>query len=72
MKIKELIEVLERQPPEMMVMVDGYEGGYESEIYVKEKSVVKQSLDLSYEGDYKDSEGEEDGTLVIIVSREEY
>ena len=28
MKVKELIELLQEQDPELIVVVDGYEGGY--------------------------------------------
>lgn len=54
MNVKELIEILEKYPPEMKVLQRGYESGY-NDIYEVEKETV-QHVDVGtsyWEGDYQ-------------------
>lgn len=51
--VAELIEILKEYPPDLPVLVDGYEAGMESSWYVEEKDVFYQG-DIPYEGDYRE------------------
>lgn len=47
MTIKELIEKLKSYPPEVRVLVDGYEGGFsENQIQLLEKGVSAEQMDV--------------------------
>lgn len=52
MKVRDLIEELRKFSPDGLVLVSGYEGGYESGVTVSKKDVVKYVSD--YFGDYDD------------------
>ena len=49
MTVRELIDQLEKEPPDMIVVVDGYEGGYDDPVMGK-KTVI---LDSNYDGENK-------------------
>lgn len=58
MEIKKLIEILQKYPPEIQVMVDGYEGGYDKieEKNIKKITVKKLDNHADYQGEFEDSE----------------
>lgn len=49
MKVRELIELLSKQDPELRVIIDGYEGGYSD---VEEVEVIKIALNVNPPGVY--------------------
>ena len=65
MLVKELIEALEKEDPEMLVCVDGYEGGYDN---AKGPSIIKVDLNVNEEW-YYGSHDEDGETEVIVLSR---
>jgi len=53
MKIKELIEQLKKYDPEMLVVVRGYESGWDDIDIIKEQILIKLKYNDSwYEGKY--------------------
>jgi hypothetical protein len=52
MKVKELIEVLQKLDPETLVLVDGYEGDYDTPQEALETIVCEQHTEWYY-GDYQ-------------------
>jgi hypothetical protein len=59
MKIKELIEILQKQDPETLVLVDGYEGDYTTPKTIKTIEVFEVQEAPWYYGNYKLSPEEE-------------
>jgi hypothetical protein len=53
MKVKKLIELLEREDPEMRILVDGYEGGYD-DIKIRHAQVRKDVDHYEWNGLYDD------------------
>ncbi len=75
MKVKDLIRELQKYDPETLVLVSGYEGGFQSKINVGKYDVHR--CDHFYFGDYeewdeynKGSEPEEPYEEAICVERE--
>lgn len=60
MKVRDLIEKLQQHDPEMMVVVDGYEGGVGELQYVQTANVA---LNFNKEGYYGEHESVTDGYL---------
>jgi hypothetical protein len=55
MKVKELINFLETQDPDSLVVVDGYEGNYNTPSTIKEITICGPFEDTQwYMGRYKD------------------
>ncbi len=54
MKVHELIKQLEKQDPDAMVIVDGYEDGYDSVDNVSQKIIVNANAPKDYEGEYEE------------------
>jgi hypothetical protein len=52
MKVKELLEILQKLDPEILVIVDGYEGDYNTPKKAVETIVREQHAEWYY-GDYK-------------------
>jgi hypothetical protein len=70
MKAKELIEVLQKLDPEILVLVDGYEGGYAVPIGTKQMEVCGPFTREWYYGEYDDCKEEElFKTKAILISR---
>lgn len=80
MNIRELIEQLQAFPPDMPVLVDGYEGGLNDAQPPAKQSVVFNYRKSYHEGPHeearytRDSEGDVDGTVrdirdAVIISR---
>jgi len=65
MNIKELIEELQKQDPEMMVVIDGYEGGYQTVELIDE---IRLNLNVGKRGLFgehkKDPQGEARAILI--------
>ena len=60
MKIKELIEQLKKYDPEMLVVVKGYESGWDDIKKIKEQILIEWENDSWYEGKYSYFEEKED------------
>jgi hypothetical protein len=60
MKIKELIEQLKKYDPEMLVVVNGYEGGWDDINIIKEEILIEEENNPWYEGKYSYFEKKED------------
>ena len=60
MKVKELIELLQKENPELLVVGSGYEGGYKSITSVDRISVIHK--EFPWGGDYSDAE-DDDGYI---------
>jgi uncharacterized coiled-coil DUF342 family protein len=52
MKIKELIEQLKKYDPEMLVVVNGYEGGRDDINIIKEEILIEEENNSWYDGKY--------------------
>lgn len=61
-----LIKALEKLDPDTLVLVSGYEGGFESDFTVKLKKVYKHKTD--YFGDYEDAEYRDSEETEPVVS----
>ena len=59
MKVKDLILALQKLDPEMLVLVDGYEGGYATPSATDQIEVCGPFDRAWYYGEYDDCEGEE-------------
>jgi hypothetical protein len=65
-KVHELIEVLKQFPGDMLVLTDGYEGGYEEIRPPKIIDVKHEPQKPAYEGEYQDTE-EKNGVSIKAV-----
>ena len=54
MKIKELIEKLKKYDQELIVSINGYEGGVKDKIYLKIKTVSLNCNDAWYLGEHEE------------------
>jgi len=68
MKIKELIEKLQQFDPELMVMVDGYEDGYDDPIVGPVKKLKLNENAEWYNGKYEWSKTDE-GVEALLIER---
>ena len=68
MKIKELIEKLQQFDPELMVVVDGYEGGYDDPIVGPVKKLNLNVNEEWYNGKHEWSRKDE-GVDALIIER---
>jgi hypothetical protein len=53
MKIKDLIKILEKEDPETLVLVDGYEGDYDTPKSIQIIEVFEMKDTAWYYGNYK-------------------
>lgn len=65
MNVKELIEKLKQFPTEMLVVVDGYEGGYD-DIATVHQVKVKLNDPRSLFGQHSDEALEKDATVLCL------
>ena len=73
MKVKELIEILQKEDPETLVLVDGYEGGYAIPVGTKQIEVCGPFKRDWYYGEYDDCREEElFKTKAILLPRKNY
>jgi hypothetical protein len=73
MKVKELIEILQKEDPETLVLVDGYEGGYAIPVGTKQIEVCGPFKREWYYGEYDDCrEAELFKTKAILLPRKNY
>lgn len=77
MTVQELIEKLQSHPPEMLVVVDGYEGGFEDPV-LKTKTVSFKK-EYPYGGSHSEASEafpeDDEGFLVapaLVVSRNDF
>jgi hypothetical protein len=71
MTVKELKQLLEKYPEDYMVMVPGYEQGYDSPSLTKcgEIEVVKKQNPKDWEGEYEFSVGEPGSVKAVYLPR---
>ena len=67
MKIKELIELLHLLDPEMRVVVDGYENGYDEVCCARAVVVVPNPSPRNWEGEFVDCN--QNGETVVLLPR---
>jgi hypothetical protein len=73
MKVKELIKILQKLDPEILVLVDGYEGGYAIPVGTKQIEVCGPFKREWYYGEYDDCrEAELFKTKAILLPRKNY
>jgi hypothetical protein len=65
MKVKELIEVLQKLDPETLVLVDGYEGDYDTPQEAVE-TIVREQVSEWYYGDYQICQKEDPAAIKAI------
>lgn len=71
MKVKELIKILQKLDPEILVLVDGYEGGYAIPVGTKQIEVCGPFKREWYYGEYDDCrEAELFKTKAILLPRQ--
>lgn len=68
MKVKELIKVLQKIDPEMLVLVDGYEGGYDIP-HTELIPVTGPHHTEWYYGNYKDYKPDDPSKITAFVLR---
>jgi hypothetical protein len=69
MKVKELIEELEKKDPESIVVVNGYEAGFTELKTVKNILVKSDPHHKSWEGEYDNYPVEECNISAILLPR---
>jgi hypothetical protein len=70
MNLEELIEQLKKYPPEMQVVVAGYEGGYNDISLIKTCAIsINKNKDWYY-GQHDDAEKDEQATEALVLSGE--
>jgi hypothetical protein len=65
MKVKELLEILQKLDPETLVLVDAYEGDYNTPKKVIETIVCEQHTEWYY-GDYQICQKEDPAAIKAI------
>lgn len=69
--VEGLINLLKNYPPEMKVIVDGYESGYTEVKEIKQVRVFTQDPVEYYAGEYDDYEGSGQFFDALLISRQE-
>ena len=69
MTVAELIEQLSKHPPEIPVLVNGYEGGYNTPNELCLTHVSRKENNPWYAGEYDDYEGIGDPIAAVVLSR---
>ena len=69
MKVKDLILALQKLDPEMLVLVDGYEGGYTTPSATDQIEVCGPFDRAWYYGEYDDCEGGESVKSKVFLIR---
>lgn len=67
MEVKGLIEKLKTLPADALILVQGYEDGFDDIIAVKEIRVVERPAPRTWEGQYKDAEKDSKSAIAAIV-----
>lgn len=66
MKVKELLEILQKEDPETLFLVDGYEGDYTTPIKTHQLYVKKQEAEWYY-GEYEPCPKEDSDAIKAIL-----
>lgn len=66
--VGELIEILKQHPPDMPVVVSGYENGYENFLHPTVKKVKHKPENPYYDGQFQP---DDNGTEVLLIERDE-
>lgn len=69
MTVKELIELLSKEDPDKLVLVSGYESGYEPLKKVYQIKVKHEPTDSWWAGEYEDYPVEECNIEAILLPR---
>jgi len=67
MTVKELIELLQTYPPDMKVVAEGYEQGYDDVVNVKQIKIKHLEKGEWYVGAYEDS-SDKDAISAVFVN----
>ncbi len=69
--VKQVIEIMQRYPENYLVIVDGYEGGYDvvTENHIAEKQCKGTSYNDGYTGSLSDVSSGEVGIRCLLISR---
>ena len=67
MEVKELIEQLKSLPADALILVQGYEDGFDEIVAVKEVPVVKRPAPYHWEGQYEDAEKDRKDVITAAV-----
>ena len=66
MTVRDLIEYLSRQEPDMEVVVDGYEDGYNPIGIIHKRYVIEDPNPKSYYGKYMDCKTSNGKTVLVL------
>lgn len=67
MKVKDLIDRLNTFPPDLQVLVQGYENGYDGVVRIEKISVAKNIDAADYDGEYDNSEKNDEYIVESVV-----
>jgi len=69
MKVKELIERLSQENPEMRVVVNGYEGGYNELKNVRHIQIIPNPSKKWWYGEFEEAPDEAQAEIAILLPR---
>lgn len=69
MKVKELIEKLQKEDPEMRVVVNGYETGFDEVHKLYHTSILKKSNNKWWDGEFYQTNPNEGHEVVLVLPR---
>jgi len=69
MKVKELIDILQREDPEKLVLISAYEQDYDELLQVRNIKVKHEPSDRYWKGNYTDYPVEECNIEAILLPR---
>ena len=67
MTVKELIDYLSKENPDIDVLVNGYEGGYDNIGHIVHKIVIPNSNPAWYYGKYEEGAGSSSREVLILT-----
>lgn len=69
MKVSELIEILQSEPPDRLVLVDGYEGGFDQITTIRD-TFARNNREPAHEGEFFEvHHSEPDAFRCLVISR---
>jgi hypothetical protein len=70
MNVKELQELLNKYPPDMRVIVEGYEDGYDDISIVREQAIIPNANEEYYYGAHAEAEDGQEGEKALLLAGE--
>ncbi len=67
--VAELIEALKKYPPDLPVLVSGYEGGFENIMPPTIEKLTHKPENQNWDGEFQIVEKESDGDLEAVILR---